>query len=406
MVEIDILIIGGGLIGMTLTRAFGLMNYRVRMIEAYPSSQAPPPHLLETRSIALSPSSMCIFNQLKIWPSLSCEVSPIQTIHVSEQGRFGAARLQSHKSGEALGYVVGMHVLQNILTMHLNDTDIIQPAFLVALDAASGLATIRTDSGEQHIKAQWVIAADGQASSVRKYCDVVTHHKAYAEHALVTNIALSRAHQQIAYERFTQDGPLALLPLKGPHMAVVWTLKAADAKRLQLMEAAAFLESLQRTFGYRTGKMIAVGARNTYPLKQVVMPKQIDKKVVFIGNAAHTLHPVAGQGFNLGLRDVAMLIQCAAQYGLTEQALKHYQSQRITDQSMTMRATDGLVSLFKNAWPGIGFARGMGLLALDNSNHFKNLLLRYGQGFGGMVPDLVCGFSLDTMTKAFVCQTT
>ncbi len=394
--EVDILIIGGGLMGMALMHALSPFGYRVRLAEArvMENKAHPTPDILETRSIALSPASLRILQQLKRWPALLDAAASIQTIHISEQGRFGQAQLHGD-ADEPLGAVVEMHVLGNALKADLNQADLLTPARLIALDPKTGVARFKTERGEETVRARWVIAADGAHSSVRALCQVRADYKTYKEHAIATNIALSRAHKNIAYERFTPHGPLALLPLKGLHMALVWTVEPKQAELLKTMKQADFLKALQRTFGYRTGRFLAVGRRETYPLQQVIMPEQVHHQVIFVGNAAHTLHPVAGQGFNLGLRDVAMLAECVARYDLTDKALAQYQTLRKTDQKIITTATDGLISLFKSKFLGVSVARRTGLLALDNSAFLKNLVLRHAKGFGGVVPQLVCGMPLD-----------
>jgi 2-octaprenyl-6-methoxyphenol hydroxylase len=392
--DVDVLIIGGGLIGMALMLALKPLGYRVCMAEAHVRS-AENTGMLDTRSVALSPASIRILAQLHVWSDLKKRAAFINMIHVSEQGRFGQARLnKASEHDEPLGAVVEMHELHAALHALLNPDDILIPARLIALDAATGEVMLETSEGEKNLRARWVVAADGANSSVRKLCHAEAEYKTYPEHALAANIKLARPHGQVAYERFTSSGPLALLPLPGPYMALVWTRSADEAARLKLLGEADFLSELQRAFGYRVGRFTAVGQRMTYPLRQVMMHRQVHDRVVFLGNAAHTLHPVAGQGFNLGLRDVAMLAQCAAEHGLSVKGLTRYQIARVSDQEMIMTSTDALVALFKNPLPGIGLARRLGLVALDNSKILKNMLLRHAKGFGGVVPDLVCGIPL------------
>ncbi|MCH9689042.1 MAG: FAD-dependent monooxygenase [Gammaproteobacteria bacterium] len=397
---VDVLIVGGGLTGMALMHALAPLGYAVRLVEAHaikPKAQG----ILDTRSIALSPASMRILKQLHIWPELLHTASSIQSIHISEQGRLGQGRLHADAGKEPLGSVVEMHALMDALKAKLNSGDIFSPARVVALNSRTGIAQLATDAGDKTVQAQWIVAADGTESSIRALCHATARTKLYQEHAIAANIALSRPHGQVAYERFTTQGPLALLPLHGAHMALVWTLNPEQVKQLKTMDEAAFLHALQRAFGYRAGRFLAVGPRAIYPLKQLIMPTQVCNQVVFVGNAAHTLHPVAGQGFNLGLRDIAMLAECAAKHGVTRDALNHYQQLRKTDQAIITTATDGLISLFKSRLPGVGLARRMGLIALDNSDLLKNILLRHAKGFGGVVPDLVCGTPLDSTHKVF-----
>ncbi len=179
-------------------------------------------------------------------------------------------------------------------------------------------------------------------------------------------------------------------------MSLVWSLPLEKAKQLLEMDEVHFLKELQAAFGYRLGRFIKVGIRTTFPLKQVIMPKKTHWPVVFVGNAAHSLHPVAGQGFNLGLRDVAAVAQCIAEFGLTEDMLKEYLRLRHHDQQMIRLLTDGMISLFTSRLPGIGFLRNLGLMAFDQLPLLKNLLMRYMRGFGGIIPDLVCEIALSS----------
>ncbi len=398
--DVDVLIVGGGLIGMALMHALSPLNLRARLVETRAATHSQP-SILETRSIALSPASIRILKQLNVWCTLEKIAAPIDTVHISEQGRFGQACFNADSQFEPLGAVVEMHLLDNALREHLSHEDCMVPAKVVALDVRAGLATIQTEATTKHIRASWVVAADGADSAMRQLCGIEANYKQYSEHALAANVALSRPHHQVAYERFTPDGPLALLPLRDKHMALVWTRKPAEAEALKRMEESAFLNVLQQAFGYRAGRFTKVGPRMIYPLKQVTMQEKVYESVVFVGNASQTLHPVAGQGFNLGLRDVAMLAQCAAKYGLSQQTLANYQSLRRADQRTITTATDGLVSLFKSNLPGIGLARRMGLLMLDNNVFLKNMILWHAKGFGGVIPDLVCGISLDVSKEAY-----
>ncbi len=393
--KVDILIVGGGLIGMALMHALVPLGVKVHLVESRSQKQTMFPDILETRSIALSPASIRILKQLGVWSFLASSAEEIHTIHISEKSKLGQARLNRTSESEPLGAVAEMHRLEEVLQAQLSSEAISFATRVTELDAKQGLVTLETAHGKQLVQAKWICSADGADSSIRKLIGAEARSKTYPEHAIATNIALSRAHHNVAYERFTSDGPLALLPLSGPHMALVWTLKPSDAERLKNMDESAFLSALQQAFGYRAGRFNAVGPRMTYPLRQVMMPEQVHGRVVFLGNAAHTLHPVAGQGFNLGLRDVAMLAECAAKRGLTEEALNQYKALRQSDQKVITTATDGLVFLFKSKLPGLGLARRMGLVALDNSAVLKNLVLRHARGFGGVVPDLVCGIPLD-----------
>lgn len=391
--QVDILIVGGGLIGAALLQALKPTKLRCKLIDNQ-GFQSRMDHDFDARSIALSAASVRILEQLKLWSSIEPATAVIRSIHVSEQGRFGSACLQSNE-GKPLGHVVDIQVMNQVLGQSLDPQMIIAPAELTAFDSKQHIATVRSNGQEQTIQARMVVAADGADSIMRTFCQLSCHTKEYDHYALVANIGLARAHDHRAYERFTTSGPLALLPLDAKRMALVWCLPPACAERLLHASEPEFLKTLSHAFGYRLGRLLKVGRRVIYPLRQVVMPEQISDGVVFIGNAAHTLHPVAGQGFNLGLRDVAMLAQLLLEKGLDHPHLfESYQQARHHDQTTITRATDFLIRLFSSSHRGVVLARQAGLLALDNNSFLKQMLSRYASGLAGVVPDLVCGIPL------------
>lgn len=390
--QVDILIVGGGLTGATLMLALTDLGYSTLLVEAKPFSSRVRADF-DARTLALAPASVRILQMLKIWPLLQDYATPIETIHVSEQRCFGSAHLHGDEKN-SLGYVVEMQHINRALHTLLDEQQIIAPAELTALDSVNGTATIRDAAGESIVQARLIVAADGADSSVRRLCGLSTKIKEYGQLAIVTNIGLARPHGNHAYERFTSSGPLALLPMTGLRASLVWALSPTEAEQLMACSEHDFLKALQYAFGYRLGRFIKVGQRVLYPLRQVVMSESVSGAVVFVGNAAHTLHPVAGQGFNLGLRDVATLAQCIAQEGLDSNMLQTYQQARRYDQAAITRFTDGLIELFTSRMPGLAMMRGAGLIALDNVAVLKNLLARYARGFAGVIPDLVCGIPL------------
>lgn len=390
--ECDILIIGGGLTGATLMLALQDLGYSTCLVESNPFSSKTNPDF-DARSLALSPASRSILNTLGVWQVLQEYATPIHLIHVSDQNRFGASRLHGD-ANNPLGYVVEMQYINLALHTLLQKQEVIAPATFKSLDIAQGLATVQTASGELLIKAKLIVAADGADSAVRQICQHQAQTKQYQQQAIIANIGLAKPHDYKAYERFTAQGPLALLPMQGNKMSLVWAMDPNEAARLIALEEGEFLQALQLAFGYRLGRFIKLGKRFCYPLKQVLMPKQTKWPVVYVGNAAHTLHPVAGQGFNLGLRDVATLAQNIAQFGLNENMLAQYAQARHHDQQIITHLTDGLITLFTSRLPGVGIARNIGLIAFDNLPVLKNLLARYARGYGGVTPDLVCEIAL------------
>lgn len=393
MVEknIDILIVGGGLIGTALSSALSSSKFKTLLIDAKPT------HLTDTdtfdaRSLALSPASIRILKMLQVWPSLAEYATAIKTIHISEQGKFGRTLLKSEDSSP-LGVVVEMQHLSQAIEQSVDKSTTLS-ARLTAFDATNNIATIQTANTEMRVQARIVVAADGANSILRQLCALPVKEHDYAQDAIVANIGLTKSHEGRAFERFTSSGPLALLPMTGCRAALVWSLPRDAAARLQKASDTQFLNTLQQAFGYRLGRLVKVGLRTTFPLQQIIMPTQTCQSIVFIGNAAHTLHPVAGQGFNLSLRDIATLAQCLTEEGLHAQTLQHYQKLRTHDQAAMTYFTHGLIKIFSPQFACASMARGLGLLMLEHSTLLQKCLLHYARGFGGITPDLACGIPL------------
>ncbi len=390
--EVDVLIVGGGLIGAALLHALAPSGLRCLMVD----NHSPMLRLqadFDARSLALSAASVRILKTLKLWSQLEAQATPIEQVHVSEQGRFGNVLLQA-ESSEALGYVVEHHDLNRVLYQKLKPETWFAPVTVSSFDACQKTVMVETEQGQQKIRARLFVAADGANSCMRDFCLAKAEEKHYPQQALIANIGLARPHQHIAYERFTQSGPMAMLPMSESRVALVWCLPSVEAKRFCEVPEIQFLSMLQKQFGYRLGRLIKVGQRTCYPLKQVIMQQTVFDSVVFIGNAAHTLHPVAGQGFNLGLRDVAMLAQHLTNHFHEQHMLQNYQQARQHDQISISCLTDGLVNLFTTQNPGLSLARSCGLVALDNSLYLQRLLSQYARGYAGVVSDLICGIPL------------
>ncbi|MFC3908274.1 2-octaprenyl-6-methoxyphenyl hydroxylase [Legionella dresdenensis] len=390
--QVDILIVGGGLTGAALNLALAGRGLSIRLIETNSFDTRLSPDF-DARTIALSPASVRILQMLKVWPLLESHATAINTIHVSDQYHFGTVNLQA-KQNHSLGYVVEMQQINRALHQLLDPATIMAPASLIELDVNSAVATIEQNGRASRIKAKLIVAADGVHSSVRTLANMKVNVKDYQQQAIVANIGLNRSHHNYAYERFTANGPLALLPMSEQRASLVWAVKPERAHELLKLDETQFLKQLQLTFGYKAGRFIKAGKRFVYPLRQAIMPIQAAWPLVFVGNAAHTLHPVAGQGFNLGLRDVATLAQCLIKDGLSAIMLGNYQQMRRYDQQATARFTDSLIAVFTNKIPGFGMARSLGLMAVDNLPGLKALLTRHARGFAGTVPDLVCGIEL------------
>jgi len=407
--DYDILIIGGGMVGASLAIALRGQPLRIGMVEAAPFRAAAQPSY-DDRAIALSQGSRRIFAAMGVWDSLAPAATSIERIHVSDQGHFGITRLDAHEEGvEALGYVItGRALGQGLVTAagELDNLDLISPASLCELKLGEDHATavIERDGERWPLTAALVIAADGGDSSVRRLLDIPVTEKDYQQSAIIANITPQRPHDHVAYERFTPHGPLALLPLDAEQgdnrCSLVWTHDPQRSEDLLALDDAAFLAELQDAFGWRLGRLLKVGRRASYPLRLVQAREQIRPRLALIGNAAHTLHPIAGQGFNLGLRDVAALAQVlvdARKHGRDPgelAVLEDYACWRKSDHRKVIGFTNALVHTFSNRFPPLSIARSLGLLATDVLPPLKHALARNAMGLSGKLPRLARGLPL------------
>lgn len=403
--DFDLVIVGGGMVGASLACALAEQNIRIAMIEAVPYKAAKQPSY-DDRAIALSFGTSRIFEGMRIWSEINTHTTSIKRIHVSDQGRFGFARMDNKQEGvDALGYVITARDLGKALIHQLNELDnltLISPASLTDLKLGDELATavIDQDGEMKSITAKLIVAADGGNSIVRQKLDIRTTGYDYRQTAIIANITPEQPHQYVAYERFTKHGPLALLPMDDNRCALVWTRDPEDAEKILELDDETFLSELQPCFGNRLGRFLKTGKRSAYPLKLVRAQEQVRNRLALIGNAAHTLHPIAGQGFNLGLRDVATLAQTIADAKQAEQdigelaVLKCYAQWRSRDHQQVIGFTNTLVNTFSNRFPPLAFARNLGLLATDLIPPLKHSLARHSMGLSGKLPRLARGLPL------------
>ncbi|WP_409524589.1 2-octaprenyl-6-methoxyphenyl hydroxylase [Nitrincola sp. MINF-07-Sa-05] len=402
--EYDLLIVGGGMVGASLACALLPLARRyqlsIALVEAMPLPEADsrvfqPSY--DARSTALAYGARTFYEQLGIWDELSRHLTAIDRIHVSDKGQFGATRLDAgQEQVEALGYVVENRWLGQVLLGHIRQQgsdliDFLCPAEVVDMQPCDSGYEVELSAPSSHrIKAQLVVMADGGRSALRSRMGIGYTEQPYGQHAIVTNLSLDRPHLNIAYERFTDTGPLALLPsetVAGEHRcALVWTLPDEDLAAVSELNDAAFLKRLQRHFGYRAGRFIRVGTRHHYPLKLVQAEEQVRRGLVVLGNAAHALHPIAGQGYNLALRGVVGLVEMIAMQ--SEQggalgdlaALQSYEQQRRSDQFRTIEFSDRTMKLFSSHNSLLRLGRAAGLQFMDVCPMAKTLFARAAMG--------------------------
>ena len=397
--EFDLAIIGGGLAGASLAAALGPSGRRIAVVEPYAPGDAAQPSFDE-RAVALTFASRTVFETLGVWRRVGAAACPIESIHVSERGGFGAARLRAADAGTRwLGFVVAARVLGAALDETIAAYDnvaMLRPDGAESACSARRAVLVATASGER-LSAPLAVLADGGRSARGAELGLALETRDYAQEALVTVVETDRGHRDRAYERFTEHGPLALLPFGERRFAVAWTLPAARARAAVDCDAREFLDALQDAFGDRCGRMVRVGGRRAHALAFGYLASNAARRAVAIGNAAHVVHPVAGQGFNLALRDVAELADylgaCWAaghDPGFPER-LAAYDRRRRAQTRRVGAFTDGMVRLFTASTPGLGAARNAGLSLVDALPPVKRSLLRRTIGLKGRLPRLARG---------------
>ena len=404
----DVLVVGGGLVGAVLANALSRIPVRTVLVEAHdPTTFAQPG--FDGRATALANGSKRILEQLGLWNTLAEEAEPIHSIHIGEQGRFGAARiLAGEERVEALGYTIENRALGSALWKPLDKASgfaCLAPAKLVSFAGDDGAVTAHVDVGGKAVtvRARLLIAADGARSSVRESLGIPVRENDYGQRAIVVNVTTEAALAGRAFERFTPHGPLAVLPLSRDRAAVVWTLGQAEADRVMALSDAAFRDELQKAFGFRLGRIERVGRRALHTLSRVRSGALSDRRTLLVGNAAVSLHPVAGQGFNLALRDVATIAEIVADDVASHgdradagsaEVLARYGEWRRDDQRKVAWFTHGLIRGFGARAPGLGALRGLGLVAFDLVPGAKALLARHTMGMAGCLPRLARGLPL------------
>ena len=394
--DYDLIIVGGGLAGNCLALALKDTGLRIAIVEANTREQlyASP---AGDRALALAAGTVMMLDALGIWQGIRHSATAIKHIHISDRGHFGKTRLSAEKEHvDALGYVVTARDIETHVANLAKDANIelICPARVVGMMSGDNevCASLKQGNESLNVSAKLLVGADGGLSSVRNLLDIRQHTTEYAQTALVTTVKSSISNKNTAFERFTASGPLALLPIAKNHCAVVWTHTNEGAEALMLSSEADFLAELQQCFGFKLGELSLTAPRRAFPLSLIRAEKMVAGRAVIIGNAVHQLHPVAGQGFNLGLRDVVqlaeMLIQQQGQNKDIGAAdfLKDYAESRKKDHDRTIGFTDAVVKIFSNEWLALAVARNIGLALLDHIPAAKTLLTRHAMGLEGQTP--------------------
>jgi 2-octaprenyl-6-methoxyphenol hydroxylase len=376
----DVTIVGGGPVGATLALGLAASGLRVEVLEARAGLEQPG----DPRAIALSEGSRLILQRLGVWADVEKHATAIRTIHISQKNRPGRSVLRAEESGhDALGYVVGYAELAAAIdhALQASRVTVLRGAMATAVKPCAECCSVQYEHAGQvsvYESALVVIADGGRSLELPSGMSRKVHE--YGQSAVVARMEMALPHHGVAYERFTPDGPVALLPWGGKAYALVWTASPQRAEELCGLDQEEFLAQCHAHFGDRAGRFIAVSGRAAFPLRLAQVRPVTAQHLAVVGNAAQTLHPVAGQGFNLGLRDaweLAGLVRATpvAELG-GELMLKKYRAGRRMDTGGGMLFTDFLVRSFSNDWPGFGLVRGAGLMALELCSPARNFVVR------------------------------
>jgi 2-octaprenyl-6-methoxyphenol hydroxylase len=399
--EYDVVIAGGGMVGASLAVALAGLELRTLVVEATPPDDATQPSY-DDRATAIAESSRRILDGIGCWAAVAGEAAPIREIHVSERGAFGAARLRAAEQGlTSFGQVLENRVLGRALWQAIRAAPALtawSPARVTGLVQKDNAVRVEVSrDGEQlELTARLLVAADGARSPTRELAGIGCELRDYQQTAVIANLTPAVDHGGTAFERFTGHGPLAVLPLTRGRVTIVWTLPPADAADILALEDAGFLAAFQAAFGYRLGRFRKAGRRTAYPLLLVQAQAWHAGRVLLAGNAVHGIHPVAGQGFNLGLRDAAALAELIARQGSggdpgTPALREEYAEWREADRARTVRDTDGLVQVFGSEFVPLRAGRRLGLIGLELLPAARAALARRGMGLSGRLPQLALG---------------
>jgi 2-octaprenyl-6-methoxyphenol hydroxylase len=396
----DVAVVGGGLVGATLALALGQVGFRVALIDredvATQTAEA-----YDGRASAIALGSKHVLAGLGVWPALAPEAGPILDIRVSD----GPSRLFLHYdhravSDEALGYIVENRHLRRALVTALGGGAGVtrrHRVALTALERTAEAAELLLSDGTR-LAARLVVGADGRGSRVREAADIPVTAWRYPQTAIVCSVRHERPHRAVAHERFLAAGPFALLPLKDPHRAsIVWTESNRRIDAMMALDDGGLSAAMTERFGDTLGALAIEGRRWTWPLGLHHAQRYVDRRLVLVGDAAHGIHPIAGQGLNLGLRDVAALAEVlvdARRLGLdigSETVLERYQRWRRPDNVALLVATDGLNRLFTIDAAPVRLARDLGLAIVNRLPPLKQLFMRHAMGLLGDLPRLTRG---------------
>jgi 2-octaprenylphenol hydroxylase len=397
--QYDLIIIGGSHVGATLACALGGAGLRVVVVEAQEPPNAWPADSVDLRVFAITRASQRIFQHLGAWAAMEAMgISPFRRMEVWDAGGDGSIRFDCADIGEpTLGHIIESRVIQEALRRRLQDLPSVDwccPAHLAELQLeAAGPARVVLVDGRV-LEAALVVGADGAESRVRTLAGIDLAREEYRQQGLVAVVCSELPHAETARQRFLPSGPLAFLPLRDGRCSIVWSTTPEQAQELLALEETEFLERLGAAFELRLGRMLATGPRVAFPLVRRHAARYIGPRVALVGDAAHTIHPLAGQGVNLGLLDAAALAEALLAARVAgrdlggERALRQYERGRRGANQLMMSAMDGFKGLFGSPLAPVRQLRNLGLDLVDRAGPLKEAIIRQAMGLDGELPEL------------------
>lgn len=378
----SVIIVGGGMAGATLALALSDLSggkIKIELVEAQELDAGIHPGF-DSRAIALAQGTCQQLARIGVWPALADCATAIKTVLVSERGHTGMVTLKADDYAlPALGQVVELYDVGHRLFSRLKQAPNVTlhcPAKVVDVCRDIQTTNVTLDNGSS-LSASLLVAADGSFSSVASSLGMTWSEDDYHQIALIANVTTELAHEGRAFERFTPQGPVALLPMSKGRMSLVWCMSQEQQQEAMSWDEQTFVKQLQQVFGWRLGAILSAGQRTCYPLRLRIARQPISHRLALVGNASQTLHPIAGQGFNLGLRDVISLAEILSQAAQQNEdlgsydVLQRYSQRRRTDRQATINLTDGLIHTFANRYTPLLVARNLGLIAMDSCSLLK-----------------------------------
>jgi 2-octaprenylphenol hydroxylase len=400
----DVLIVGGGMVGATLACALGKKNFNVVIVDSQQPAMSWPDEGYDMRVSAITRATQKILETLDVWPEVLAErVSAYRDMHVWDAGGEGVIHFDSAELGEAsLGHIVENRVTLKALHQKIATLDsvtFIPGVMATSLDISESHASLTLNNGEE-LTAKLIVAADGSRSWVRQQRGISVRGWDYDQAALVTYVKTAQSHQETAWQRFLSTGPLAFLPLTGGYSSIVWSTSPEQAEQLKNMPEEHFAIELQAAFEDRLGSIDEVGPRAVFPLRFFETSAYVENRLALIGDAAHTIHPLAGQGVNLGMSDAASLAEVLIEARHKRKdigslkVLRHYERWRRADNRSMLVTMDAFKRLFSNDSSLLGWLRNTGMSVLDKTPLVKNTIVKQAMGLSGSQPKLAKGIEL------------